>query len=48
MNRRLALALAVLPLLLAVTGCTSGTADDEPAPGRPQLSVHPPSGTAPR
>lgn len=31
MNRR-RLALAVLPLLLAVTGCTSGTADDEPAP----------------
>ncbi|MFI7658786.1 TlpA family protein disulfide reductase [Micromonospora parva] len=30
MNRRLAL--AVLPLLLAVTACTSGTADDEPAP----------------
>ncbi|RAO15612.1 TlpA family protein disulfide reductase [Micromonospora noduli] len=30
MNRR-RLALAVLPLLLAVTGCTSGTADDEPA-----------------
>ncbi|MET8356852.1 redoxin family protein [Micromonospora sp. NPDC005171] len=32
MNRRLAL--AVLPLLLAVTGCTSGAADDEPAPRR--------------
>ncbi|MFI6065955.1 TlpA family protein disulfide reductase [Micromonospora sp. NPDC051227] len=31
MNRR-RLALAVLPLLLAVTGCTSGTANDEPAP----------------
>ncbi|WP_444949173.1 TlpA family protein disulfide reductase [Micromonospora ureilytica] len=30
MNRRLAL--AVLPLLLAVTACTSGTVDDEPAP----------------
>ncbi|MFG1766742.1 TlpA family protein disulfide reductase [Micromonospora parva] len=32
MNRRLAL--AVLPLLLAVTACTSGAADDEPAPPR--------------
>ncbi|MEU7755746.1 TlpA disulfide reductase family protein [Micromonospora sp. NPDC049171] len=27
------LALVILPLLLTVTGCTSGTADDEPAPG---------------
>ncbi|WP_433264999.1 TlpA family protein disulfide reductase [Micromonospora vinacea] len=38
MNRRLAL--AVLPLLLAVTGCTSGTADDEPAP-RPAAAERP-------
>ncbi|MEU8257784.1 redoxin family protein [Micromonospora inaquosa] len=38
MNRRLAL--AVLPLLLAVTGCTSGTADDEPAP-RPVAAERP-------
>ncbi|MCG5438068.1 TlpA family protein disulfide reductase [Micromonospora foliorum] len=38
MNRRLAL--AVLPLLLAVTGCTSGTADDEPAP-RPAAADRP-------
>ncbi|MEU1749579.1 TlpA family protein disulfide reductase [Micromonospora arida] len=39
MNRR-RLALAVLPLLLAVTGCTSGTADDEPAP-RPAAAERP-------
>ncbi|WP_406073368.1 TlpA family protein disulfide reductase [Micromonospora sp. NBC_01638] len=32
MNRRLAL--LVLPLLLAAAGCTSGAADDGPAPGR--------------
>ncbi|MEU7777184.1 TlpA family protein disulfide reductase [Micromonospora parva] len=38
MNRRLAL--AVLPLLLAVTACTSGTADDEPAP-RPAAAERP-------
>ncbi|MGC4754701.1 TlpA family protein disulfide reductase [Micromonospora trifolii] len=38
MNRRLAL--AVLPLLLAVTGCTSGPADDEPAP-RPAAAERP-------
>ncbi|MGC4866673.1 redoxin family protein [Micromonospora sp. DT53] len=38
MNRRLAL--AVLPLLLAVTGCTSGAADDEPAP-RPAAAERP-------
>ncbi|MET7945282.1 redoxin family protein [Micromonospora sp. NPDC005324] len=38
MNRRLAL--AVLPLLLAVAGCTSGTADDEPAP-RPAAAERP-------
>ncbi|MEW1584220.1 redoxin family protein [Micromonospora vinacea] len=38
MNRRVAL--AVLPLLLAVTGCTSGTADDEPAP-RPAAAERP-------
>ncbi|WP_430498621.1 TlpA family protein disulfide reductase [Micromonospora trifolii] len=38
MNRRLAL--AVLPLLLAVTGCTSGTANDEPAP-RPAAAERP-------
>ncbi|RQX14810.1 TlpA family protein disulfide reductase [Micromonospora arida] len=40
MNRRRRLALAVLPLLLAVTGCTSGTADDEPAP-RPAAAERP-------
>ncbi|RAO46952.1 putative thiol-disulfide oxidoreductase ResA [Micromonospora saelicesensis] len=39
MNRR-RLALAVLPLLLAVTGCTSGTANDEPAP-RPAAAERP-------
>ncbi|MGC4827219.1 TlpA family protein disulfide reductase [Micromonospora arida] len=39
MNRR-RLALAVLPLLLAVTACTSGTADDEPAP-RPAAAERP-------
>ncbi|RAO59261.1 TlpA family protein disulfide reductase [Micromonospora saelicesensis] len=39
MNHR-RLALAVLPLLLAVTGCTSGTADDEPAP-RPAAAERP-------
>ncbi|MEH0930620.1 TlpA family protein disulfide reductase [Micromonospora sp. CPCC 205558] len=38
MNRRLAL--AVVPLLLAVSGCTSGTADDEPAP-RPVTAERP-------
>ncbi|MGC4836361.1 TlpA family protein disulfide reductase [Micromonospora vinacea] len=38
MNRRLAL--AVLPLLLAVAGCTSGTADDAPAP-RPAAAERP-------
>ncbi|MEW2431598.1 redoxin family protein [Micromonospora sp. NPDC047644] len=38
MNRRLAI--AVLPLLLAVTGCTSGTADDDPAP-RPAAAERP-------
>ncbi|MFG1916537.1 TlpA family protein disulfide reductase [Micromonospora sp. NPDC048898] len=27
------LALVILPLLLTVTGCTGGTADDDPAPG---------------
>ncbi|MEU5906279.1 TlpA disulfide reductase family protein [Micromonospora sp. NPDC047527] len=32
MNRRLAL--LALPLLLAVAGCTGGTADDDPAPRR--------------
>lgn len=40
MNRRRRLALAVLPLLLTVTGCTSGTADDEPAP-RPAAAERP-------
>ncbi|MEU5782349.1 TlpA family protein disulfide reductase [Micromonospora lupini] len=38
MNRRVAL--AVLPLLLAVTGCTSGAADDDPAP-RPAAAERP-------
>ncbi|MCG5447528.1 TlpA family protein disulfide reductase [Micromonospora sp. NIE79] len=38
MNHRLAL--AVLPLLLAVAGCTSGTVDDEPAP-RPAAAERP-------
>ncbi|MEU8387425.1 TlpA disulfide reductase family protein [Micromonospora sp. NPDC048842] len=38
MNRRLAL--AVLPLLLVVTGCTSGPTDDEPAP-RPAAAERP-------
>ncbi|MET8088754.1 redoxin family protein [Micromonospora sp. NPDC005220] len=38
MNRRLAL--AVLPLLLAVTGCTSGPAEDDPAP-RPAAAQRP-------
>ncbi|MGC4876957.1 TlpA family protein disulfide reductase [Micromonospora sp. DT43] len=38
MNRRLAL--VILPLLLALTGCTSGTADDDPAP-RPAAAERP-------
>ncbi|WP_410814676.1 TlpA family protein disulfide reductase [Micromonospora sp. 067-2] len=38
MNRRLALLL--LPLLLVVTGCTGGTADDDPAP-RPAAAERP-------
>ncbi|MBQ1018312.1 TlpA family protein disulfide reductase [Micromonospora sp. D93] len=38
MNRRLAL--AVLPLLLALTACTSGTVDDDPAP-RPAAAERP-------
>lgn len=38
MNRRLAL--MILPLLLALTGCTSGTADDDPAP-RPAAAERP-------
>ncbi|RQX18758.1 alkyl hydroperoxide reductase [Micromonospora ureilytica] len=38
MNRRLAL--AVLPLLLAVTACTSGTVDDDPPP-RPAAAERP-------
>ncbi|MFG1652898.1 TlpA family protein disulfide reductase [Micromonospora sp. NPDC049275] len=38
MTRRLAL--VVLPLLLALTGCTSGTADDDPAP-RPAAAERP-------
>ncbi|MEU7585902.1 TlpA disulfide reductase family protein [Micromonospora sp. NPDC049230] len=36
------LALVILPLLLAVTGCTSGTADDDPAP-RPAAAAERPS-----
>ncbi|MFE0528625.1 TlpA family protein disulfide reductase [Micromonospora parva] len=39
MNRRLAL--AALPLLLAVAACTSGTADDEPAPRRAAAAERP-------
>ncbi|MGI5524376.1 TlpA family protein disulfide reductase [Micromonospora sp. CA-259024] len=38
MNRRLAL--VILPLLLTVAGCTSGTADDDPAP-RPAAAERP-------